>query len=84
MNFTLETKVTDAALEAVETLPIMTDLDELPSMDELVSAIKSMPIRKAPGKDGIPPELIKIAVGPLADHLLDLLQQCWIEGKAGE
>ena len=40
-----------------------------------------MPIRKAPGKDGIPPELIKIAVGPLADHLLDLLQQCWIEGK---
>ena len=39
-----------------------------------------MPIGKAPGKDGIPPELIKIAVGPLADHLLDLLQ-CWIEGK---
>ena len=79
--YSRETKVTDAALEAVETLPAMLELDELPTMDELLAAIKSMPIRKAPGKDGIPPELIKIAVGPLADHLLDLFEQCWIEGK---
>ena len=57
-----ETKVTDAALGAVETLPTMPDLNELPTMDELLSAIKSMPIRKASGKDGIPPELIKVAV----------------------
>ena len=79
--YSRETKVTDAALEAVETLPTMPHLDELPTMDELLSAIKSMPIRKAPGKDGIPPELIKVAVDPLANHLLDLLHQCWEEGK---
>ena len=40
----LRDKVTDVALEAMETLPTTTDLNELPSMDELVSAIESMPI----------------------------------------
>ena len=40
-----------------------------------------MPVRKAPGKDGISAELIKAAKGPLATHLLDLLHQCWKEGK---
>ena len=79
--YSRETKVTDAALDAVETMPDMPELDELPTMGELMKAINSLPVRKAPGKDGISAELIKAAKGPLATHLLDLLHQCWKEGK---
>ena len=46
-----------------------------------MKAINSLPARKAPGKDGISAEIIKAARGHLAPHLLDLLQQCWKEGR---
>ena len=59
----------------------MPHLDELHKIDELLSAIKSISIRKAPGRDGISPVLIKVAVDALANHLLDFLHQCWEEGK---
>ena len=79
--YSRETKVTEAALEAVETLPTQTELDHPPTMEELMEAVNALPARKAPGKDGISAELIKAAKGPLAPHLLDLLQQCWREGE---
>ena len=79
--YSRETKVTDAAIDAVEELPNMPELDTLPTMEELMKAINSLPARKAPGKDGISAEIIKAAKGHLAPHLLDLLQQCWKEGS---
>ena len=79
--YSRETKVTDAAIDAVEELPSMPELDSLPTMEELMKAINSLPARKAPGKDGISAEIIKAARGHLAPHLLDLLQQCWKEGR---
>ncbi|KAI8517538.1 hypothetical protein Bbelb_035550 [Branchiostoma belcheri] len=36
---------------------------------------------KAPGSDGIPPELLKLDVPILKEHLLDLLLSCWREGR---
>ncbi len=41
----------DDALEAIETLLAMPELDKLPTMEELMIAINHLPERKAPGKD---------------------------------
>ena len=77
--YSRETKVTDQALDAIEQLPCLSDLDEPPTMDEMMEAINSLPRKKAPGKDGITAEMVRAAKGKLSVHLLDLLQQCWHE-----
>ncbi|XP_037774604.1 uncharacterized protein LOC119571296, partial [Penaeus monodon] len=59
----------------------MEELDAPPSVDELSKAIDSLACGKAPGKDGIPPEVIKVGKKTaLLHHLHQLLQQCWEEG----
>ena len=54
-----ETVVTDAAIKSTEQMPVMDDLDTPPTMEELEKAIESLSCDKAPGNDGIPPEVIK-------------------------
>ncbi len=76
--YSTERKVMD---DAIETLPDMPELDELPTMEDLMSAIDHLPEGKVPGKDGMTAEVIEAAKGPLAPHLLYLLHQCWKEGK---
>ena len=51
--------VTDTALNALPSLPVMEELDDLSTEGELSKAIDSLACGKAPGKDGIPPELLK-------------------------
>ncbi|XP_063601126.1 uncharacterized protein LOC134777220 [Penaeus indicus] len=59
----------------------MEELDAPPSVDELCKAIDSLACGKAPGKDGIPPEVIKVGKKTaLLQHLHQLLQQSWEEG----
>ena len=48
-----------AALDVIECLPTMDELDSEPSVEDLRKAIDSLASGKAPGNDGIPPELIK-------------------------
>ena len=48
-----------AALYVIQCLPTMDELDSEPSLEELSKAIDSLASGKAPGNDGIPPELIK-------------------------
>ena len=79
--YSRESTISDATLEAVEQLPIMEELDEVPGLEELSRAIDRLPTGKAPGLDGIPAEVIKSAKGPLLGHLHSLLRQCWTEGQ---
>ena len=58
----------------------MAELDVTPSVDELSNAIDRLPSGKAPGKDGIPAEVIKSGKSGLLEPLLKLLTQCWLEG----
>ncbi len=59
----------------------MKELDALPTVDELSKAIDSLARGKAPGSDGIPPEVIKAGQkSVLLDRLHELLLQCWEEG----
>ena len=76
-----ESTVTDSAVKSTCTLPILEELDVPPSVEELSKAINSLACGKAPGKDGIPPEVIKAGKQTaLLHHLHELLLQCWEEG----
>ena len=58
----------------------MEGLDAEPTLGELSKAIDSLACGKAPGIDGIPPDLIKRCKTTLLQPLHDLLCQCWSEG----
>ena len=47
--------VPPSALDAVECLPTIEELDTEPTLEELSNAIDSLASGKAPGSDGIPP-----------------------------
>jgi len=73
--------IINSAIENTNLLPVMDELDAAPSMEELCEAINSLAYKKAPGSDGIPPELIKDGTKTVLLHYLhELLLQCWEEG----
>ena len=80
--YSRETTVTDRAIENTPSLPVMEGLDTPPTVEELSKAIDSLANNKAPGKDGIPEEIIKAGKQScLLSHLHELLLQCWEEGN---
>ena len=72
--------VTSAALDATECQPTMEELDTEPTVEELSKAIDSLAAGKAPGSDGIPPDLVKYCKTTLLFPLHEVLCQCWQEG----
>ena len=72
--------VTAAALEALPSLTVMEELDIPPTEEELRKAIDGLTCGKAPGKDGIPPEVLKSGKLALLRHLHELLCLCWEKG----
>lgn len=80
--YSRETVVTDTAVENTSTLPVMKELDDPSTIEDLSKAIDSLASSKAPGNDGIPPEVIKVGKdSSLLVHLHELLLQCWEEGS---
>ncbi|PFX11947.1 LINE-1 retrotransposable element ORF2 protein [Stylophora pistillata] len=61
-------------------LPIMFELDEPPSKEDLSKAISHISPGKAPGLDGIPAEVFKCSGNQLFDNLHQLIYKCWEEG----
>ena len=72
--------VTGAALEALLGLPVMEELDKMPTLEELSKAIDNLARGKAPGKDCIPPEVLKHGKPSIIQPLHELLCQCWAKG----
>ena len=58
----------------------MTELDTEPTEDDLSKAIDSITNDKAPGKDAVPPKVIKHGKPALLHNLHVLLLLCWKEG----
>ena len=58
----------------------MKELDMEPTQEELGKAIDSLNCGKAPGADGITPDVIKLGKPSLLPYLHDLLCLCWNEG----
>ena len=79
--YSTQNVVTDAALDAISQLPILEELDDEPTVEELGKAIDALATRKAPGEDGIPPEVIKAGKEALIEDLHELLCLCWREGS---
>ena len=51
--------VTDTALNALPGLPVIDELDNTPTLEELSIAIDGPVCGKAPGKNGIPPDVFE-------------------------
>jgi hypothetical protein len=62
-------------------LPVLDELDEEPTKEELSRAIDCLAIGKAPGEDGIPLEVIKTGKEELIEDLHELLCLCWRKGS---
>ena len=77
--YSRENVVHQSALDAIDHLPLMPELDEVPSIEELSKEIDRLPSGKAPGKDGIPAEVIKSNKSTLLVPLHKLLTQSWKE-----
>ncbi|KXJ06125.1 hypothetical protein AC249_AIPGENE16751 [Exaiptasia diaphana] len=74
-----ENMVTMEALNSVEQLPVMLELDKEPTMEELNEALKKLSSGKAPGKDGIPAEVLKCSTSTsLQSELHELRRMRWI------
>ncbi|XP_076061610.1 uncharacterized protein LOC143037357 [Oratosquilla oratoria] len=78
--YSRDNTVGPSALDTIECMAIMEELDVEPAVDELSKAISSLATGKAPGKDSILPDLIKHCKISLLQHLHKVLCQCWREG----
>ncbi|XP_035663411.1 uncharacterized protein LOC118407100 [Branchiostoma floridae] len=76
-----ENTINETTLDSIETLSVLWELDTVPTLEEMSKAVDSLRSGKAPGMDGIPPEVIKNAKGVLLPELHDILCQCWEEGE---
>lgn len=71
--------VTATALDALPQYPVLEELDQPPTMEELKKALTCMANGKAPGVDGIPTELLKKGGPKLWKELLALMQKIWAD-----
>lgn len=78
--FSKENTVTQEALDSIENLPVLDELDTEPTLEDLSKAINELASGKAPGEDGIPPKIIKCGTPALLEFLHDLLCLFWREG----
>lgn len=69
--------VDESAIEQLEQLPIMHELDIEPCLDEVQQAIKQTRTGKAPGVDGIPAEVYRHGGIQIAKQLLKLYKVIW-------
>ncbi|XP_076056371.1 uncharacterized protein LOC143034323 [Oratosquilla oratoria] len=68
--YSRENVVSTATVEKCKALPLMEELDVPPSIDELGKAIDSLASGKAPGNDGIPPDVVKAGKSTVLHHHL--------------
>ena len=76
-----ENVVTEEALDAFECLPVLQELDREPTLNDLSEALDSLTSGKAPGKDGIPAEVLKCCKETIITELHEILCLCWSEGE---
>ncbi|KAI8516990.1 hypothetical protein Bbelb_055710 [Branchiostoma belcheri] len=69
------------AIQDMPQRPLMTFLDDPPSQEEIQKAIKQLQGGKAPGPDGIPPEILKVGGEVVTARLTELLQMFWEKGS---
>ena len=75
--YSAEKEVNPELDQALPSLPVISELDDEPTKQELLEALNSLPSGKATGEDNIPAEVLKENSEVLLQHLHSLLLQCW-------
>jgi len=74
-----ESNVDPSALDELPQQPIHDVLVPQPQLEEVICAIAGLQSGKAPGKDGIAPEVLKFGGLLLAEQITNLFARCWNE-----
>ena len=74
-------QIDQRAIQEMPQRPVLASLDDPPALEETQKAIKQLQAGKAPGPDGIPPEIFKEGGEAIATKLTKLMQQFWEEGS---
>ena len=76
-----QSTISEDAIAVVPQRQVIKELDKPPTVDETIKAIKQLSSGKAPGEDGIPPEVYKYGGAELAAELTRLFKELWAEGE---
>ncbi|XP_033111864.1 craniofacial development protein 2-like [Anneissia japonica] len=68
------------ALDELPTLPLVPELDECPTLNEVKDAVQALKNKKTAGEDAIPGEVYKYGGIHLLLKLTDFLSACWCQG----
>ena len=77
----LDSEFDMSVLEEIPQWDTNMSLVTLPTMEEVLMSIKQLTSGKAPGADGIPPDIFKRGGTAIAEELLKLFTQIWEEGE---
>ena len=79
--YSTNTSVSDKALEFFPQSSAFLFLDDEPTIQDVAEAIDCQQCGKAPGQDGISPDIIKCGKEALIEPLHAILCKCWEEGS---
>ena len=79
--FSADRSVDESAIQQIPQQPVKEELDEAPTLEEVIKATSQLKCGKAAGVDGIPPEIWKHGGAALHSKLYDLFLCCWEQGK---
>ena len=68
-------------IEEMPSLPPHLELDDPPTMEELIAALNALKRGKAGGKTGLLPEMLLYGGAGLYDRLLQVMQDVWRSGR---
>ena len=71
-----------SVLEELPQYDVNSELADLPTLEEVQKSIEQLSTGKAPGADGIPPEIYKHGGEAVAKRLLEIITQIWQAGAA--
>ena len=79
--YSTENTESEEALNSIQLMPIMVELDSEPTASDIEKAINGLANGKAPENNAIPLEVIKQGIPVIFPHLHELLSLCWREGE---
>ncbi|CAH1231299.1 Hypp378 [Branchiostoma lanceolatum] len=74
------TDVDNSILEDIPELPEMTEMDSLPTAEEVQAAVNSLKNNKASGPDGVPGEILRAGGEPVVRCLHSFVTAAWTTG----
>ena len=77
----IQSEFVSSAIEAARQRPVRAELDNPPTEDEVTDAVQALKSRKAAGKNGISPEVVKRVALGFGEHIMELFKEVWGSGK---